>query len=134
MEQSKELAHCPQTGKIYMIIIFCLLLTSMLTSVNALSKESVDDSLFGTGIAINVIQTIFTLFLLYIDLGSSCKEGIIGKKGCNESNCKWSNIAPPDVRKRTWSEGLYGYLYVFVILLSSSYLMGFGITLNYEIK
>jgi hypothetical protein len=127
-----NLDHCPQTGKIYVVIISCLLLSCILTCVNIFSRkepnqDQIDDSLFGTGIAINIIQTIFTLYLLYIDIGGSCDRGIVGQKTCDNYSCKWVNIAPPDISKRKISELLYGYLYVFIILLSSSYLLSFGI-------
>lgn len=121
-------AHCPQTGKIYTIILFCLILSGMLISVNVIShQQDVNDNLFGPGVAITVIQLLFTLYLLYIDITGSCKN--IKDRGCNTENCKWQSIAPPNTDKITWLQKIHGYLYIFIILLSSSYLMGFGITM-----
>ena len=92
--------HCPQTGKIYIIILFSLVFTSILTSINVISYEKVDNNIFGCGIAVNVIQIIFTLYLIGMD--------IAGKIG-------------PKLSKTV------DYVYTVVILLSAAYMISFGI-------
>jgi hypothetical protein len=98
-----DIDHCPESGKIYVLILFCIVFTGILTSINVTSKtetnyQLIDDNLFGTGVAINIIQTIFTLFLIGVD--------IFGK---------WLNF--PKI----------GYAKYPIILLSSAYMLGFGI-------
>jgi hypothetical protein len=123
--------HCPQTGKIYVIILFCLVFTSLLTSINVLSKknsdqETVSDSLFWTGIVVNIIQTSFTLILIGIDLFVGCRNKLTEAE-CNSKMCKWINVSPPDISKCTSMTLAMGYAYTLVILLSSAYMISFGI-------
>jgi hypothetical protein len=104
--------QCPESGKIYILILFCLVFTSILTSINAVSKSEtnyqiIDDNLFGIGIAINIIQTMFTLFLIKVDMFDKCNKFV--KCG---NNCKWLNF----------NNAKYP-----IILLSSAYMIGFGI-------
>lgn len=111
--------HCPQSGKIYILIIFCVIFTGLLTSINALSKSGtayqiIDDNLFGTGVAINIVQTIFTLYLLGIDLFGKCNEFKNGVPTCGDS-CKWYKF--DNINRIKYA----------VILLSSSYMLSFGI-------
>jgi hypothetical protein len=114
--------HCPQTGKIYVLIIICLVFTSLLISINVFSK-STDDNIFGTGIAISIIQNILTFYLIYIDIFGECSS----KKGPGCSNgCKWYNIAP-NFNKCTKINAVSGYVYIPIILLSSAYMLSFGI-------
>jgi hypothetical protein len=134
-----EQTHCPQTGKIYVIIIFCLIFTSLLTSVNVLSKEyntDVNDTLFGGGIAVNIIQSIYTLYLIGKDLFGECKgfgKGSGSEQGCGP-NCKWYNIAPPNFYKCTSTNLVNAYAYIPIILLSSIYLLTFGIMMVMELN
>lgn len=95
---------CPRSGKIYVLLIFCLVFTGLLISNMVVSKTEsmIDDTLFGTGLAITVIQTIFTLYLIGIDLFGECSKF----KG--------------NIIKYT------------VILLSSSYMLSFGIINIFE--
>jgi hypothetical protein len=126
--------HCPQTGKIYIIIIFCLVFTSLLTSINILSKTdssiSVDDNLFGTGIAINIIQTMFTIYLIIIDLFGKCNKITTDPSTCG-TGCKWYSVSP-NIYKCTSVDMIKGYIYIPIILMSSAYLMAFGITMMFE--
>jgi uncharacterized membrane protein SpoIIM required for sporulation len=115
--------HCSQIGKIYIIIIICLIFTCLLTSINVISKKddnNIDDNLFGTGIAINIIQSLYTIYLVYTDIFGKCKNNICG------TDCKWYKISP--LNKCTNIELLSGYIYIPIILISSAYLLGFGIT------
>lgn len=121
-------SHCPQIGKIYMIIIICLIFSGLLTTINVISgKNNISDDLFGSGIAVNVIQILFTLYLIGIDLFGICNL----KTGCNKENCKWSNIAIPAGTGSKNIKRFISYLYIPIILISSLYLLWFGIT---EIK
>ena len=118
--------HCPQTGKIYVLIIICLVFSSLLTSINIVSKTettSIDDKLFGPGITINIIQTLFTIYLVGIDMFGSCsgKSQIECGKGC-----KWFKVAP-SISKCTKIDAVKGYIYIPIILLSSAYMISFGI-------
>jgi hypothetical protein len=105
MAENSPIEHCPQTGKIYILIVVCLVFSGLLISINSLSRDFVDDNLFGTGIAITIIQTMFTLYLIGIDIFGNCKG--IGK------DCKWFKFNPK--------------FYIPIILLSSAYMIGFGI-------
>lgn len=111
MDQNNQ---CPESGKIYILIIFCLVFTSLLTTINVVSKNT-DESLFGTGIAINIIQSIFTLYLIGIDLFGKCQNQLLCEK-----NCRWYNFQK------------YQYIKYFIILLSCAYLLAFGIINIYE--
>ena len=117
--------HCLQTGKVYIIITVCLLFTSLLTTINIIQQKrsKPDNNLFGTGIAINIIQTFYTLYLVYIDLFGKCSEKT---EKCG-NNCKWYTISPSNPKKCTPIGILRGFVYIPIILLSSSYLLGFGI-------
>lgn len=105
MNENLTTEHCPQTGKIYILIVVCLVFSGLLISINSLSRDFVDDNLFGTGIAITIIQTIVTLYLAGVDIFGNCKG--IG------ADCKWYKCDPR--------------VYIPIILLSSSYMIGFGI-------
>ncbi len=131
--------HCPQTGKIYIIILFCLIFTSVLISISVISKDnittatlqnntqtSVTNNLFGTGIAVNVLQNMFTIYLLYIDIVGKCSSITTDSTSCG--NCKWYNIAP-NLYKCTNTDIIKGYVYIPIILISSAYLLTFGITM-----
>jgi hypothetical protein len=114
--------HCPESGKIYILIIFSIIFTGILTTINVLSKtgtsyQIIDDNLFGTGVAINVVQTIFTLYLIWIDLFGKCNGGSKSTEVpvCG-NNCRWNHF---DKSIRFVKYG--------VILLSSAYMLGFGI-------
>jgi len=100
--------HCPESGKIYVLLIFSLVFTGILTSINAISRtgsnyQLIDDNLFGTGVAINIIQTLFTLFLIGVDIFDNNK--------CNS---------------------LINHAKYPIILLSSAYMLGFGIINLFE--
>jgi len=105
MAEKLPTEHCPQTGNIYILIVVCLVFSGLLISINSLSRDFVDDNLYGTGIAITVIQILFTLYLVGKDM-TPCKG--------SGTDCKWYKFNPK--------------FYIPLILLSSSYMIGFGIT------
>lgn len=120
--------HCAQTGKIYLIIIICLIFTTSLTSINIISKTPhnstlVDNDLFGTGIAINIIQTLYTLYLLYIDVFGKCATN---NNNCG-NNCKWYKMASIESKNCIPLEIITRYVYIPIILITSLYLLVFGI-------
>ena len=118
--------HCPQTGKIYVLIIICLVFSSLLVSINIFSKletTSVDDNLFGFGLMISIIQTLFTLYLVYIDLFGTCSSKT--QNAC-ATGCKWYKIAP-NISKCTKIDAVSGYIYIPIIVLSSAYMISFGL-------
>lgn len=107
--------YCPDTGKIFILIICCLFFSGILIAVNnAISNDAIiDKTSYAFGIIINIIQIIFTLWIIYIDY---LPDGCINDNNCN--NCKWSNY---------YNKYYIQYISYFVILLSSSYLLSFGI-------
>ncbi len=123
-----QIEHCPQTGKIYVLIVVCLVFSCLLISINSLTRNSADDNLFGTGIAVAVIQIIFTLYLIGIDLFGNCRGFTTNptKTKCVDG-CKWSIFAPK-IYKCTNQDIVTAYIYIPIILLSSAYMLGFGIT------
>jgi len=130
--------HCPQTAKIYTIIMFCLVFTSTLTSVSVISRTSdnkylVDDNLFNAGVAVNVAQTMLTLYLLYKDIFGTCSAATTQSTCNNDKNCKWYDIAP-NFYKCTSLGLVKGYIYLPVILLSSAYLLAFGMTMVMDVN
>lgn len=114
-----ESNHCSQTGKIYVMIIFCLILTSLLTATNVITNKDNDKTVLCTGIVINIIQTIYTLSLVNIDMFGDCSK-----------SCKWSDISPL-IKDSNKFQILKGYIYIPIILISSAYLLGVGLmTIN----
>jgi hypothetical protein len=117
--------HCPESGKIYILIIFSLVFTTLLTTINVLSKtktnyQLIDDNLFGTGVSINIIQTIFTLLLITIDIFGKCNK--TNKSIICVKNCKWSEF------------NRFIYVKYPIILLSSTYMLSFGIINIFQTK
>lgn len=94
---------CPQTGKMYIILLLCLFFTCLLIGINCVSVGNVDDVLFGFGICISVIQILYTIYIVVVDIWRGIRGGVPG-------GVPGGNIIP-----------------IFVLLLSSSYMMAFGI-------
>jgi len=94
----KSVAKCQKSS---ILLIICIWFSCILLAINSLSRDYSDgyysdDNLFGTGIAISIIQNLLTLIIIIYD------------------------ISGKDVPK-------YTFLYNIIILLSSAYMIGFGI-------
>jgi hypothetical protein len=117
--------HCPQTGKILIVMVFSIVFSCILSAIN-IQKNIINDDFFKAGIVINVIQTLYTLNLVYIDLFDKCKSNSREKCG---GDCKWYKISPTmgQCRNGEVLTYFYGYIYLIVFLITSIYLILFGI-------
>lgn len=99
--------HYPDIGKMYILLIVCLIFSCLLISASVIGENAVGhEGLFETGITISIIQTLFTLYLIGIDLMDNCSS---------KKKCKWIYYAPCI------------YVYIPIICLSSAYMISFGI-------
>jgi len=104
--------YCPKAAeKIYILLVFSLIFTTLLTSINVLnSKRYVIDLLkidhpeylINIGILVNIISFIYTIYLLYKDLSHSTLE-------------------------RGWRG-----LYLIIFMLCATYLLSYGIMVIHE--
>jgi len=149
--------YCPQGSKIHIIIVLSLVFTCLLTSCSVIGHQEenqslVDDSLFGTGVFVNIASGLFSIYLLKIDMFDSCKIYGKFKKGltsnsteinkqvainkCNNmKGCKWSDMSPFNIDngcKTTYNS----YIYLLLFIICSAYLLAFGIIIiinkNYD--
>lgn len=100
--------ECPQSGKIFILLIFSMLFSGILLAINCLDQRE-NIHLYNTSIFISIVQVLFMLYLLYLDLFKKCdiKESCQLVKGC-----KWLASTR--------------FKYV-IILLSGTYLLSYGI-------
>lgn len=122
---------CSQSGKIYMIIFMSMLFTFILSSISKIAndpenKPSINETLIGTGIFVNIVSIMYTLHLLKIDLFGECHGK--SEKKCHK-NCKWFNMSPFKFDHKCIKNFAGGYLYVFIFLLCSVYLVVFGVSI-----
>lgn len=116
--------HCPQIGKIYVLIIICLIFSSELIALCTENKENKTKE-YGVGIFVTIVQVLFTLYMLYIDVFNSCSKLTTDKNMCGDG-CKWYKISP-NLYKCTKIDIIKGYIYIPILLLSSIYMLSFGI-------
>jgi hypothetical protein len=123
-----KVPYCPSVGKLYIIISMSILFTCLLTSVNIINytENEKNGALFGTGVAINVISIITLFYLIKIDIFDLCE--IYTKEKCKNKKVKYVFDRFNNDCRVVFKQN---YVFLFVFLLCSVYLLAFGI-LKYE--